>query len=240
MGIKANINAFKGYYNMIKGNRTDAYKYLSEAYKGGVTKPAYLTAYGALLMQEGDFAKCREVFEKALENSYNKPGFIPAITCSIITCRYKMGEKEEALKEAEDFWNDVKNSTTYVLYGYLLMAMGRIEEALKINTEAFEYDDEDVAICDNLGQTYYCLGDKENAKKYFERAVSIKYNMVDSCYFLSQIYIEEGELKKAYNLLEDAKDAPFNALTTVTREELLNAFNEAEKLIENIDNSDNE
>lgn len=231
MGIKARISAFKGYYCMIKGNRTDAYKYLSEAYDGGVKKPAYLTAYGALLMQEGNFEKCREVFEKALDNSYDKPGFIPAITCSIITCRYKMGEKEEALKEAEELWNDIKNSTTYVLYGYLLMAMGRIDDALKINTEAFEYDDEDVAICDNLAQTYYSLGDMENAKKYFERAVSIKYNMVDSCYFLSRIYIQEGELKKAYNLLEDAKDAPFNALTTVTKEELNRAFDEIDKIV---------
>ncbi len=231
MGIKASINGFKGYYYMIKGNRENAEKYLSSAYELGSEKPAYLVAYGALLMQNGEYEKCMGVFDKALENSYNKPGFIPSIQSSIITCKYKLGNIEDALKDAEELWGDVKNGITYVLYGYLLMKSGRIDEALKINLEAFEYDEDDVAICDNLAQTYYNLNDKENAKKYFEKAVSIKYNMVDSCYFLAEIMTEEGNFQRAYELLDDIKDMPLNALSSVTKEDIMDAYEKAERYI---------
>lgn len=231
MGFKSDMTGFIGYWKMAKGKKTEAEKYLSKAYSEGITKPAYLTAYGALLMQNQNYEKCLEVYNRALENSPEGSAYMSAIKCSIITCRYKLGQEAEALEEAEKLYEKQKNSTIYTLYGYLLMKAGRFEEALKVNLEGYEYDEKDVAVCDNLGQTYYLMGDTANAKIYFEKAIDIKYNMVDSCYFLAEIYLEEDNLKKAYDLLDDAKDAPFSALTTVTREQIEQKLNEVESLM---------
>ncbi len=231
MGFKVNYKGLRGYCEMAKGNKTAAEKDLSWAYENGLEKPAYLTAYGALLMQKRDYEKCLEVYLRALKNTQESSGFMPAIKASIITCRYKLGQSENALEEAENLYNAYKSSTIYMLYGYLLMKAGRLEDALRVNLEGYEYDEEDAAICDNLGQTYYLMGDNENAKKYFEKAVKIKYNLPDSCYYLAEIYIAEDNLKRAYDLLDDAKDAPFSALTTVTREQITEKYEYVEKML---------
>ena len=231
MGFKVNYKGLRGYCEMAKGNKTAAEKDLSWAYENGLEKPAYLTAYGALLMQKRDYEKCLEVYLRALKNTPESSGFMPAIKASIITCRYKLGQSENALEEAENLYNAYKSSTIYMLYGYLLMKAGRLEDALRVNLEGYEYDEEDAAICDNLGQTYYLMGDNENAKKYFEKAVKIKYNLPDSCYYLAEIYIAEDNLKRAYDLLDDAKDAPFSALTTVTREQITEKYEYVEKML---------
>ena len=146
MGFKVNYKGLRGYCEMAKGNKTAAEKDLSWAYENGLEKTAYLTAYGALLMQKRDYEKCLEVYLRALKNTPESSGFMPAIKASIITCRYKLGQSENALEEAENLYNAYKSSTIYMLYGYLLMKAGRLEDALKVNLEGYEYDEEDAAI----------------------------------------------------------------------------------------------
>ena len=232
MGFRTNYKGLRGYCEMAKGNKAAAEKNLSWAYEHGLTKPAYLTAYGALLMQQKNYQKCLEVYTRAVQNTPENSGFMPTIKASIITCRYKLGQQDDSiLEDARALYEEHKSSTIYMLYGYLLMRAGKLEEALKINLEGYEYDDKDASLCDNLGQTYYLMGDTENAKKYFTQAVNIKYNMVDSCYFLAEIYMAEDNIKKAYDLLDDAKDAPFSALTTVTREQINENYELAEKIL---------
>ncbi len=231
MSFKVNYKGLRGYVEMTQGKKDEAEKDLSWAFEHGLTKPAYLTAYGALLMQRRKYEKCLEVYLRALENTPEDSGFMPAIKASIITCRAKLGQNENALEEAKKLYDEYKSSTIYMLYGYLLMQAGQLDEALKVNLEGYEYDEKDASICDNLGQTYYLMGDTENAKKYFTQAIDIKYNMVDSCYFLAEIYLAEDNLKKAYDLLDDAKDAPFSALTTVTREQINEKYELVEKML---------
>ena len=232
MGFLTNFYGFKGYLALARQKKDDAEKYLSKAWDQGLEKTSYLTAYGSLLMQKGEYAKCKEVYEKAFEGLGVNVAYYTAIRCSIITCKYKLGDVEEALVEAKEMYEEMKSGTSFVLYGYLLMDQNRIDEALTVNLEGYEYDPMDVAICDNLGQTYYRMGDMENAKKYFEEAIDIKRDMIDSCYFLALIVLGEGDIKRAYYLLDDAMDSTFSALTTVTRDELEKKYKEVEALYE--------
>lgn len=233
MGFLTNFYGFKGYLALAKKNRVEAEKNLEKAYDMGLEKPSYLMAYGSLLMQKGDFAKCKEVYQKAYDGLGVNVALYTAIRCSIITCKYKLGEIEEALVEAKEMYGEMKCGTTFMLYGYLLMDQNKIEEALAVNLEGYEYDSMDVAVCDNLGQTYYRMGDMENAKKYFEEAIEIKRDMPDSCYFLALLALEEGDVKRAYYLLDDARDATLSALTTVTKEEIEKKYKEVEEIYEN-------
>ncbi len=236
MGFKEKFYGFKGYFALIKGNIEEAEKYLRIAYEAGTTKTAYVMSYGSILMRKQSFAESLEVFNRAKELCTEKEqNYIPMIESNIITCRYRLGELEGALEDVEKLFAENKISITYMLYAYMLMRAGRLDDALKINLEGYEYDEKDVGICDNLGLNYYFLGDKENAKRYFEEALAIKYNMVDSCYYLALIYIEESNLEKAYDLLEEAKEAPFSALTNVTREEINEKYAEVEALLKKED-----
>lgn len=221
MSFKCSLLGLKGHMKMVKGKDAEAEKYLSEAYDLGMTSSTYLFSYGTLLMRKHDYQKCLEVYERAFDNTSESMPYIDVIRCSIITCHYKLGLEEQALKEIEELYNSgARNSTIYMVYGYLLMHAGRYDDALKINLEGLDYDENDIAVMDTLGQTYYRMGDIENAKKYFNMAIEIKYNIVDSCYFMALICMDEGKLLKAKDYLTDIIDAPFSALTTVTREEI--------------------
>ncbi len=229
MGLKVKFRAMKGYLKMAKGKWSEAEPHLAFAYENGTKKPAYLTAYGALLMQKRDYTKCLEVYERAIKHTPEKSGYLPAIKCSIITCKYKLGEIDNAIEQVKELYDEYRSSTVYMLYGYLLMKSGNLEKALEINLEGYDYDQQDAAICDNLGQNYYLMEDYETAKKYFDKALRIKYNMVDSCYFLADIFLMEEHYQKAFDLLEEAMEAPFSALTTVTKEQIKEKFDFCEK-----------
>ena len=57
-----------------------------------------------------------------------------------------------------------------------------LEKALAFEKEAVEYDDEDPISLDNLGQFYYrCLGDRDAAKEWFDKAIEQKETQIDPC-----------------------------------------------------------
>ena len=88
-----------------------------------------------------------------------------------------------------------------------------VEKALLFNKEAVEYDDEDPICLDNLAQVYYrCLGDKETAKTYFDKAIAIKPGQIDTLWFLSRYDLEAGNTAAAIEKLEKALEGRFSPL----------------------------
>ena len=70
-----------------------------------------------------------------------------------------------------------------------------------------------------MGQTYYrLLGDKERAKPYFDKAISLKPSAIDTNYFLALYDIEAGDLDKARERLETARKGFTSPLNYATPE----------------------
>ena len=100
----------------------------------------------------------------------------------------KLGEADTAVEMLEEVYAKYRNSRLYETMGYILLEKGDLNKALEFNLEALDYDDENPIILDNLGQTYYRLGQKEKAKEYFEKAEELRDNQVDILYHLMHIY----------------------------------------------------
>ena len=131
------------------------------------------------------------------------------------TGRYAINGSNGALVS----FRHMKNGTIYSIIGYLKIEKGDAEEALRFNKEALEYDDADPVFLDNLGQTYYrLLGDKQAARPYFDRALAIKPKAIDTNYFLALYDIDEGDLSKARERLNIAKEGFFSPLNYATPE----------------------
>ena len=95
------------------------------------------------------------------------------------------------------------------------------QKTLKFNQEAVEYDDEDSICMDNLAQTWYrVMGDKEEARKWFEKAHELKPDQIDTLYFLSRYDLEEGHPEKAAEKLEKMLDGRFSALNYRTKPQI--------------------
>lgn len=85
--------------------------------------------------------------------------------------------------------------------------------------EAVDYDDEDPICLDNMGQFLYrCVGDKEAAKPWFEKAIAVKPAQIDTLYFLSRYDLEAGDQAAAKEKLEKAMEGRFSPLNYASKD----------------------
>ena len=219
MGFMGNLAGKKALAAHGKGNYQEALALYQDAYNKGMDKPRLLHGYSVLLIRMNEFDKALEVL-KTLEK---QPGLLPKdradIHVNYALILWKKGHLDRAMQILEDEFRHLKNSSMYSIIGSLKIEQGDAQEALRFNQEALEYDDSDAVFLDNMGQTYYrLLGDKETAKAYFDKAIAVKPNAIDTNYFLAQYDIESGDTAKAKERLETAAKGFFSPLNYATPE----------------------
>ena len=97
-----------------------------------------------------------------------------------------------------------------------------IEKAEAFIRKSVEYDEEDPVCLDNLGEFLYRVrGDRKAAKEWFDKAIDIKENQIDTLYFLSRYDLEAGDRKAALEKLEKASEGRFSPLNYCSRETVL-------------------
>lgn len=205
-----------------KGDYRTALKLYDEAYAKGMDKPRLLRGYTVLLIRTNQFDKALEVIKKMEQMPMDaKEKTDLHINYAIIL--WQKGHLDRAMEILEDEFRHMKNGTLYSIIGYLKIEQGDAEEAIRFNTEALEYDDEDPVFLDNLAQAYYRLrGDKETAKIYFDKAIAIKPKAIDTNYFLALYDIENGDIESAKDRLDTARVGMFSPLN-YARPEMIDA-----------------
>ena len=95
------------------------------------------------------------------------------------------------------------------------------QKALKFNQEAVDYDDEDPVCLDNLGQTWFrVMGDRAEAKPWFDKAHAAKPEQIDTLFFLSRYDLDAGDRDAAIAKLEQAKEGRFSPLNYCSRAQI--------------------
>ncbi|HHY82357.1 MAG TPA: tetratricopeptide repeat protein [Clostridiales bacterium] len=220
MGLKGNIYGFLGYYNHSRGKLDKALDWYKKAEKNDVSNPNYRMAHGVLLLRSGYFEEARAIFDKILVFYPRNESVKNNAKINLSLVYWKLGDLDAAIERMRELHNKLKNSRTYGTLGYLLIEKGDYEEALKFNLNALEYDDTDPVVLDNIGQTYYRMGDMDNAFLYFQKAYEQKGDQAVTLYYLGDIYKQRGELEKAREMLEKALECNISALSTISREKI--------------------
>jgi len=208
-----------------KGDIEAAKKLYEEAITAGMNSPHYLLAYSVLLLRGGEYEKAKTILVK----TQKAPGMTDAqkqqLFMNYAVACYKLGDINRAIELLEKQHTRSISGMIYGTLGYLYIENGDFEKAKAYNQEALDYDDQDSIALDNMGQTYYRLGnDKETAKKYFDQALKIKPGQIDTLYFLSQYDIESGNKEAALEKLEKALEGRFSPLNFATPEILKKAI----------------
>ncbi|MBQ7785866.1 MAG: tetratricopeptide repeat protein [Clostridia bacterium] len=220
MGFFANMIGQKAMVAHGKAEYDKAIKLYEEAYAKGMNQPRLLRGYSVLLIRTSQFDKALEVLKK-MEKLPLQPKEKDDLYVNYAIILWQKGHLDRAMQVLDDIFRHNKSGMIYSIIGYLKIEQGNAEEALAFNQEALDYDDQDPVFLDNLAQTYYrLLGDKETAKPYFEKALTLKPAAIDTNYFLAHYAIDEGDYDTARKHLETAKEGFFSPLNYATPQKI--------------------
>ncbi len=221
MSFMANIKGRKALLKHQKGEIEEAKILYKEAINSGCKQPNVFLSYAILLLKNDDFEQAKQILVKAEKLPKATAGNKQEVHMYYAIAAFKLGDLEKALSLLERQHQRSPSGNIYSALGCIYIEIGNIEKALQINQEALDYDEEDPIFLDNMGQTYYrLLQDKAKAKPYFEKALKIKDNQLDTLYFLAQYDIEEKNYTDAREKLHKAFDGNFSPLNYTTKEKI--------------------
>lgn len=123
-------------------------------------------------------------------------------------------------------------------YAYFMHNTGRVDEAFKLFSQAYdasveigaENDEQIVLLLNNLGTVSKLRGDNESAFSYFHRAETLGKNFPDIDNF-SYVYLNLGYLYMESKLLTEAKEYCNRALNNASRHQYEEGKIEAEECL---------
>ncbi|MFH1513642.1 MAG: hypothetical protein ABIG45_09840 [Bacillota bacterium] len=221
MSFMASIKAQAAAKKYQNGEIEAAKTLFEEALSMGLKDPRYILSYSVLLLRSGEYQKSRELLVANQSNPLLKGETRRQLYVNYSVCVYKLGDIEKAVRILEGQHQKEPTGLIYQTLGYLYVELGDKEKAHQFNQEAMEYDEEDPITIDNLGQAYYRLtDDKETARKYFLKALSLKPGQIDTLYFLAQYDIADGNKAAATEKLNTALEGRFSPLNYATKEKI--------------------
>lgn len=215
--IKAQ-NAFE------QGNYKESAEYYKKSMNTGRARLQTRINYCYVLMRLGKFNEAEKLLNPVISagNLGNKEQYRNIAKQQRCMLYYKIGKKEEALADAQEMFEDgYKNTVMYAMLGYFKFASGEnIEEVTRFCEEAYEYNDEDRDIRDNLSMCYLKLGEYEKAKELSDKIIEESPKFVEAYYHGAQIAKAMGDYDRAVELLENIKKCNRSAMTTISEDEV--------------------
>ncbi len=221
--LKGNALLDKKMFKEAEEKHLEALEAYKKAEEAGDENPKHLMAYGVLLMRTCQYDKARAEMLKVEKMPGLNREMKKQLRLNYAVCVWKMGQLDRAIELMKQASSDGMNSMIYGSLGYMLIEKARetgdFTEAQEFNQKAYEYDDEDAVVLDNMGQMNLAMGKREEAFDFFKRAHERKPTQVDTLYYLSKLYAEDGETAAAVKMLERALSQTYSALCTTTREQ---------------------
>ncbi len=216
-----------GYMNHVRGHIEKAAQQYDKAIATGAAQSKAYAGYSTILLQKGEFAKALDIITEGLHRmeEAGKGNFlsVKSLSNNYVIALWKLGRLDEAIEEEEKVHSEIASvdakGTLGCLYLERALKTGEgMEQALAFNEAAYEYEDEDPVIADNLAQVYYYMGDLDKAAPLFEKALTLRPNQTVSMYYMAKIHEQRGDIDKALNLLSIALKKNYSALASISRQ----------------------
>ena len=133
---------------------------------------------------------------------------------------YRLGRYEEALRDAQDVREaGYVTSALYGLMGMLMLVLNKdLEETTKLCEEAYDYDEDDRDIQDNIAICYYLQGDYDMAKEINGYVREENPEFTEGYYHGAQIALKRGEYKAAKEMLDKIPSCNRTEMTTISED----------------------
>lgn len=193
--------------------------YLEKAVAQGVSPIQEIRAAYAEL-KFGDIKKARTKINLILLNRSLKENFKNEARCILAIVSLNQGEIEEAREILDKLYKTYKNTNFYATYGYVAICTGDKEYYTKINKEAYEYNRDNLVICDNYAHTLYLNGEFDKSEKIYEDLIEKNPNFPEAYYNYALVLNEKNNKEKAKEMLNIALEKEFYGITTIKKEQV--------------------
>lgn len=211
-----------------RGNKADAFKWYEKAAKAEKKKAKAKSIYGYILIKEGHVEEADKVLnsiDRSKLNAKEKSQF--KLTYALV--KWKQGNLDEAIELVEEVHNTFRYSTAYESLGYLLILKGDYEKALEYNLEAYDYDNSNNVIVDNLAESYYYLGDYDKAYELYEKLIEKSPTFREPYYYYGLVLAKIGRSEDALKMLERALEMKESFLSDLSTSKIQVAINNIKK-----------
>lgn len=215
------IHASQGNKAFQEGDLETALEKYKKAYDTGRADVMIRASYAYVLLKNGMPEDAEGILNGILANKRipkEKKYVIKMYRCMVFQ---KLDRLDEAIEDAEELFEEYKNSHMYGLLGYFkILNNDPLDEVLKFCLEAYEFNSDDRDILDNLSIVYYKLGEYEKAKEISDKLISMAPKFVEAFYHGAQISYKNNENDKAREYLEKINDCVRSYMTTVSEDEI--------------------
>ena len=261
MGFRTVLKANKALRLQKNGAYQEAIPLYEEAFAEGLNDPRYLLPYALMIIRDGQYQKAKSFLVAHQKAPGMTPGQRVELLVYYATCCFRLGDTDKGIRTLEQQFRKTETGLLYQTLGYLYVekydrdhrpdfpAMetageqteekpeeewnAGIEKAEQFIRQSVDYDDEDSVCLDNLGEFLYRVrGDREAAKEWFDKAIAIKENQIDTLYFLSRYDLEAGDRKAALEKMEKAAKGRFSPLNYCSREMALQEIEQLKGALE--------
>lgn len=220
----------RGQMDYQKGNYQKAAKWFGKGIdnkKAGVELKVH---YGFVLLKSGRLEEAEKALTEAVKDSktMDEKNLAKSNLALVI---WKKGELDNAYAMLKEVIEEYKTTAIYGSIGYLAIEKGDLDEALKINLEASEYNPDNAIIQDNLAHLYHLRGEKEKAEEIFKK-------LMEKSPHFPEAYFDYGKLLEDYERYEEAAAMYNKALSctfsfngTITKEEVQRCLTELKRKV---------
>lgn len=224
-GLFALINArtrlygFMGNLKFQQGQVEESMKWLEKAANRPDCKLPILIVYSFLLLKYGETEKAERLLERAKPMPKSRPMQMNYdINCAMLL--WKKGKVDEAVAEFERLNAEFRNSNIMGSLGYMYIVKGDLDKALEFNRQAYEYNNTNATIVDNLGQTLLLRGEYEEALRVYEELMKLDPKFPD-CHYHHGLVLEALDRKEeALAKIREALNYNLSRLSALTREDI--------------------
>ena len=229
--VMANLALFyrvRGQAEYAKGNLDNAAKQYEKAVRFKKRAIDLKVSYGFLLLKTGRVDEAERVLQECVSQGRSSDERNLAKS-NLALVLWKKGQLDQAISMLREVIANYKTTAIYGSLGYLLIEKGDLDEALKFNMEALEYNSENAIIMDNVAHLYYLRGEMDKAGEMFLKLKEKNPHFPEAWYDYGRYLEDSGRREEAAEMYEKAVSCTFSFNSTISREQVqkrLNALRE--------------
>ena len=207
----------------IKHNVQKAAALYEKAYKSGEMPSDCKVNYSSFCIREGDIQKAKRLLTEVINSRFSTDADKINAKHNMAVVLWREGDLTEAINMIDEVHNNAKSTNTYGTYGVLLLERAKKEageDILPFMLEAYEYNEDDKTIADNLGELYYIKGEHEKAVQIYERLVKKPLDTPVPFYNYARVLKSLDKKEEAAQMLKTALGKTFTKVIAITPQDV--------------------